>query len=135
MSLRTAFWSARRGLYRAAAMALVILVFGGLGASVSGSNRFVCSGSPTGETRMHVALLATQAYARWSMDHPGRTCPTYIDELASYGAEPELLDRWGTRMEMVCSPPVGDFGVVSAGPDRRLRTSDDIHSWDSGRAW
>ncbi len=55
-------------------------------------------------------------------------CPTYIDELAAY-FEGEPVDPWGTRLEIVCEPPVGPFGVVSAGADTRFRTSDDIQSW------
>jgi hypothetical protein len=41
---------------------------------------------------------------------------------------PRLLPDGGC--EMVCAPPVGGCGVVSAGPERRFRAVDDIHSRD-----
>jgi hypothetical protein len=129
MSLRTAIRSARRGLYRPLAMVAVFLSFAYMGARLGQLGDWhVCGGSRERLARIIVHQYASEAHARWAMDNPDRQCPTYIDELAAY-VEGEPVDPWGTRLEIVCEPPVGPFGVVSAGADTRFRTSDDIQSW------
>lgn len=110
-------------------MALVAIVFFNLGASFHPSDGG--HPAPERETRILVTDMAGQAYARWSMDNPDRRCPTYIDDLVKYAALDEPIDRWGTRLELVCAPQVGGIGVVSAGADRTFRTADDLYSWMS----
>ncbi len=61
------------------------------------------------------------------------SCPGSIDDLVSQKmlAKPPL-DRWGHRLRFVCpgvhSPDGAD--IVSAGPDGRFGTGDDIRSWE-----
>ncbi|MFH0902636.1 MAG: type II secretion system protein GspG [Pseudomonadota bacterium] len=78
-------------------------------------------------------FLAFEAYARWSSDHEDESCPGSIDDLKSYSNKKVLKDPWGTKYSMVCgsnAPEGTDFGVVSAGPDKKEGTKDDIRSWD-----
>jgi hypothetical protein len=109
----------------------VVVAFGSLGVWLGCAPVYACGGGSR-EKLAHITVqaYATQAYWRWSFDNPEGTCPRYVDELARYMGEAQPLDPWETRLEMVCAPPVGEFGVVSAGPDRVFRTVDDIHSWD-----
>ncbi len=79
-----------------------------------------------------VQRYASEAYARWSMDNPGKNCPADINELAKYNDEKEAKDPWGKPLILLCgdSAPEGvQLGVVSMGADNKLDTKDDIKSW------
>jgi hypothetical protein len=134
MSLRTAIRSGRRGLYRPLAMVVVFLSFAYMGARLGQlGERRACGGSRERLARIIVRQYANEGQARWAMNNPDRQCPTSIDELTVYIDNSEPLDPWGTRLEIMCEPPVGTFGVVSAGADTKFRTNDDIHGWSRGR--
>lgn len=83
-----------------------------------------------------VQRLATESYARWSMDNPGKSCPTDVGEVAKYSNDKEGKDPWGHAMLLYCGENmpegVSGFGVVSMGPDGKLDTKDDIKSWETG---
>jgi hypothetical protein len=81
-------------------------------------------------TRLRLGALASEAYARWSMNNPDQRFPTYIEELTRYLGPDDVRDPWGTRFELVIRPPGHFQGVVSAGADMVFRTADDLHSWD-----
>ena len=80
--------------------------------------------------RQIVESFATEAYARWVLDNPGRRCPTDVSELGAYAGDRDAQDPWGMRLTVLCDGPGGRLGVVSGGPDGRLDTADDIRSWD-----
>jgi general secretion pathway protein G len=86
-----------------------------------------------------VQRLATESYARWSMDNSGKSCPSDVAEVAKYSNDKEGKDPWGHPMIVLCGENLpegvtGGFGVVSMGPDGKLDTKDDIKSWESGSA-
>jgi len=91
-----------------------------------------------GESRHELAKsvvqrYASEAYARWSMNNPGQTCPADINELAKYNDEKEARDPWGRPLILLCgdnAPEGVQVGVVSMGADGKLDTSDDVKSWD-----
>jgi general secretion pathway protein G len=82
--------------------------------------------------RLQVADL-TKAYALWRLDHADQICPANLEELKRYAASGRMRDPWGVAYAMRCgddAPPEEEFGAMSNGPDRRVETEDDIHSWD-----
>jgi prepilin-type N-terminal cleavage/methylation domain-containing protein len=86
-----------------------------------------------------VQRYASEAYARWTMDNPGKACPADIKELAKYaGSDAEAKDPWGKQMVLYCGDNlpegVSGVGVVSLGPDQKPDTGDDIKSWAAGSA-
>lgn len=83
-----------------------------------------------------VARLATESYARWTMDNPGKACPADLAEVSKYSNDPKGLDPWGHPMIIVCGENLpegvtGGFGVVSMGADGKLDTKDDVKSWET----
>ena len=79
-----------------------------------------------------VQRYASEAYARWTMDNPGKSCPADINELAKYNDEKEAKDPWGKPLILLCgdnAPEGVQLGVVSMGADNKLDTKDDIKSW------
>ena len=78
-----------------------------------------------------VRQVAGESYARWAMNNPGKQCPDGALELAVYSDDRELRDPWGTTLVILCEDTLpSGIRVVSAGPDAKLDTSDDIRSWD-----
>ena len=92
-----------------------------------------------GTAKIVVGKYATEAYARWTMNNPGKQCPENIDALAKYaGDESGAKDPWGNQLILLCgdSAPEGAPGrvvVISIGDDGKPDTSDDIKSWDGGK--
>jgi hypothetical protein len=88
----------------------------------------------------HVYWIS-ERFRVWSMDHPGETCPTSLDELAAAWRPPKGMrntgtaDRWGHPLRWWCGddrPPEAPrwgLAVASAGPDGRFDTADDLVSW------
>ena len=95
-----------------------------------------------GESRQELAKsvvqrYASEAYARWSMNNPGKSCPEDINELAKYNDQKEATDPWGKKLIMLCGDGApeslqGRIGVVSMGTDGKPDTSDDVKSWETG---
>jgi len=84
-------------------------------------------------TRLQVYDLAYGAFPAWQVDHPSADCPEELLALASYARTRKMTDSWGTALAMRCgasAPPEEEFGALSAGPDERVETPDDIRSWD-----
>jgi hypothetical protein len=84
--------------------------------------------------RLGLAEVAQSAYPLWAINHPDDDCPGSLDDLVPYlaGAR-KLVDPWGNPLTMACrARPPGEhrFGVISAGPDGKPGTADDLHSWD-----
>ena len=67
--------------------------------------------------------------ASWLRAHPGARCR---DLVAS--SQPRL-DPWGHAFRITCTEQPGDqiAGVISAGPDGRFDTPDDVTSWQLDR--
>jgi len=77
-----------------------------------------------------VAPVFEDALARfvaWAHDHPGAPCP----DAAALGAPG---DPWGDPLAITCTDQPGDqvVGAISAGPDGKRGTADDIASWQLG---
>jgi hypothetical protein len=75
---------------------------------------------------------AYEAYTQWSM-RTGRHCPSDLVDLNAYMNNQDTEDPWGREYRMRCRPPTlarraSGIVVVSAGPDRRFGTDDDISS-------
>jgi serine/threonine protein kinase len=70
-----------------------------------------------------------QKFVDWSHAHKGGACP----DLAAIGAA--ATDPWGTALVLTCTdqPHNQIVGVISAGPDGKLGTEDDIGSWQLDR--
>ena len=66
------------------------------------------------------------AFVTWSKKHQGAHCPA-IEAITPH-AKP---DPWGSPLVVTCTDQPADqiAGVISAGPDRKLGTEDDIASW------
>ena len=77
-----------------------------------------------------VLLLAyvQDALPRWKADHPGKSCPASLDELAGYlHVDPDIptrADPWGHALVMHCDAK--GFTILSVGPDGNEGTADDI---------
>ncbi|MBL0212974.1 MAG: hypothetical protein IPQ07_03755 [Myxococcales bacterium] len=71
--------------------------------------------------------FARVAFPRWAADHPDRTCPDTVAELASYVGEGVEVDPWGLPFQTGCTRG-GLLWARSAGPDRTHGTTDDIGS-------
>jgi Caspase domain len=82
---------------------------------------------PAPDPRVRVAPLIKDALMRfvaWSRSHPHAACP----DAAALGV-PD--DPWGHPLALTCTEQPADqiAGAVSAGPDGRPGTADDIASW------
>ena len=68
-------------------------------------------------------------FVAWARDHAGAPCPK-----ASALAR-AVRDPWGNPLEITCSdqPANQIVGAISAGPDGKLGTPDDVGSWQLGR--
>ncbi len=77
-----------------------------------------------------VRAYVEEAYPKWKTDHPDKSCPTKLEELATYFGEdpgiPVLDDPWGRPLVMTCD----DKGlvVISFGEDGKQGTGDDVTS-------
>ena len=80
-----------------------------------------CTDSPEEIAALDVKRYAVEAYPLWRRQHPDLPCPE-----SNKGSS--TLDPWDSPYVFTCNATT--FRVVSAGPDRRLRTADDIASSD-----
>jgi hypothetical protein len=83
------------------------------------------------EAKLQVARLAFEAYGQWAGQNPSKACPDALSELTPYLDRPDLSDPWGNPYEMKCDPGAkgaGVFRVLSAGPDGKIGTDDDLAS-------
>jgi hypothetical protein len=84
--------------------------------------------------KIQVDKYAMEAYPMWMVKTPDASCPPTIDTLSSFVNEAVAMDPWGTHLRMACGdkapPGVKGMGVVSAGPDKKFDTADDIKSWE-----
>jgi hypothetical protein len=74
--------------------------------------------------RREAKRLAYEAYPQWAASHPDKKCPDRIEDLLEYGGS--TFDPWLNSYEIHCD--AAQPYVVSAGPDGRMGTSDDIRS-------
>jgi len=81
-------------------------------------------------TKKMVQQIAYEAFPIWATVHPDESCPASLDEFEDVPAK----DPWGKPFRTYCGstlpPGVKGFGVVSAGPDQKFDTLDDIKSWE-----
>jgi|SRR5579862_7416254 len=82
--------------------------------------------------KLDVRKLAFEAYAQFLGDHPSKSCPDSLKDLTPYMNDDHVSDPWGNPYAMKCEPsPKGhgyDFRVISAGPDGKMGTDDDLDS-------
>jgi hypothetical protein len=77
-----------------------------------------------------VRAYVEEAYPKWQADHPGKKCPSKLDELARYFGDdpgiPVMTDPWGQPLVLQCN----DAGIVvmSIGADGQAGTADDVRS-------
>ena len=89
---------------------------------------------PVDATAVVVKKLAFEAYPTWAASHPDNACPDKLDDLLEFvSREVTAKDAWGTPFQMYCGatlpPGARGLAIVSAGPDGKLGTADDIKSW------
>jgi general secretion pathway protein G len=84
-------------------------------------------------TQMKLELYANQAFAAWSMAHPQAMCPERVADLAEYANGRDTNDAWGNPIKLLCGaslpPGAHHIALVSAGPDGKEGTDDDLRSW------
>ena len=71
-------------------------------------------------------------FVAWQAVNPDKDCPSSVEELSKAagkkGQDPN--DPWGTPYEIRCpSEHDLDVDVISAGPDKKTGTDDDIGNW------
>jgi hypothetical protein len=83
--------------------------------------------------KLTVEKYAFEAYPRWAMSHPDKSCPSSLGDMAEYMNAKSPNDPWGKPYVMLCGAdlPRGVKGVavLSFGPDQLRDTADDIKSW------
>lgn len=91
-------------------------------------------GGKESATKILVDKFAGQGYVQWQLQS-GENCPNSLDDVAKYVGKKDAKDPYKTPMQMVCGEDAPEdangFGVVSAGPDKKHGTSDDIKSWET----
>ena len=85
--------------------------------------------------RIAAHKFADEAFPQWSRSHPDKGCPDKIEDLTEYMNSNNKNDPWGTEWKLLCPPnlPAGvrtGIAIISAGPDKKEGTSDDIKSWE-----
>jgi len=88
-------------------------------------------------TQMKLELYANQAFTAWAFAHPQAMCPDKIADLAEYADGHDASDAWGNPIKMMCGaalpPGAHHIALVSAGPDGKDGTGDDLTSWQPPR--
>ena len=83
--------------------------------------------------KMTVEKYANEAYPQWSASHSDKGCPDKLEDLNEYMNNKDIKDPWGNPYKMMCGQtlPAGAKGlaVMSAGPDGKEGTEDDVKSW------
>jgi general secretion pathway protein G len=69
---------------------------------------------------------------KYRVDHPGDSCPTVelLRDKKELSAASKITDPWDTPYKIVCGDE--DVTVMSAGPDKKEGTGDDIRIPDTG---
>jgi hypothetical protein len=80
--------------------------------------------------KLLVEAYVKEAYPKWKTDHPGKSCPDKLEELAKYFGEnpgiPVLEDPWGHPLVMRCDDK--GLAIISLGEDGKQGTGDDVIS-------
>jgi prepilin-type N-terminal cleavage/methylation domain-containing protein len=88
-------------------------------------------------TRMKLDMYANQAFTAWSMAHPQAMCPDRVADLDDYMNEQNPNDAWGNPIKLMCGaslpPGARHIALLSAGPDGKEGTDDDLKSWEPRR--
>jgi prepilin-type N-terminal cleavage/methylation domain-containing protein len=88
-------------------------------------------------TQIKLEQYAHQAFTAWAMAHPQAMCPDRLADLAEYASDRNPNDAWGHPLKMMCGaalpPGAQHIALVSAGPDGKEDTSDDLTSWQPPR--
>jgi serine/threonine-protein kinase len=80
-------------------------------------------------TKARIGEMLT-GFAAWARSHAGAACPGAID----LDPKDNGIDGWGTAFAVTCTDQPRDqiVGIVSAGPDGKKNTADDVASWTLG---
>lgn len=88
-------------------------------------------------TQMKLEMYANQAFPAWSMAHPQAMCPERVADLAEFANGRDANDAWGNPIKLLCGtnlpPGARHIALVSAGPDGKEGTDDDLKSWQPPR--
>lgn len=91
-------------------------------------------GSKESAAKVLVDKVANEGFIKWEMNSD-EACPSSLDEIAKHIGKKEAKDPYNKPMKMVCGDEAPEeangFGVISAGPDKKMDTKDDIKSWES----
>jgi hypothetical protein len=79
--------------------------------------------------RLLLIIYRDDAIPKWRAAHGSKACPATLEELAAYlhgpPDVPTLVDPWGNRLIVRCNAKT--LEVVSAGPDGKADSADDVH--------
>jgi general secretion pathway protein G len=108
---------------------MIVLALIGLIAAVVGSGvyqRFIAARIKTAKLQVRQVVGEVQ---QAMLDDP--TCPTIDGLVAAQLMRKVPIDPWGTPLVLKCPGEHGKdpVDVISAGPDKKLDTPDDIVSW------
>jgi prepilin-type N-terminal cleavage/methylation domain-containing protein len=85
-------------------------------------------------TRIKLKKYAFEAYPSWSAAHPDKACPDKLADLNEYMNSEDSNDAWAKPLKMLCGsnlpPGAKGLAVISAGPDSKEGTEDDLKSWE-----
>ena len=85
-------------------------------------------------TRLKLTKYVNEAFPAWAMAHPQATCPDRLADLDDYMNEHDADDAWHHPIKLLCGaslpPGARRIAVVSAGPDGKEGTDDDLRSWE-----
>lgn len=91
-------------------------------------------GSKESAAKVLVDKFANQGFIKWEMNSD-EACPASLDEIAKHVGKKNAKDPYNKPMAMVCGDEAPEdangFGVISAGPDKKMNTKDDIKSWET----
>jgi general secretion pathway protein G len=85
--------------------------------------------------KMTVDQYANSAFPQWQMKGSNKGCPDKLEDLGEFIDRKDTKDPWGNPYKMLCGPnlPPGvknGIAIMSAGPDGKDGTEDDIKSWE-----
>ena len=88
-------------------------------------------------TSLKLTKYANEAFTAWSMAHPQVMCPERLADLDEYMNAQDVNDAWGNPIKLFCGanlpPGARHIALLSAGPDGKEGTADDLRSWELRR--
>lgn len=130
-AIRSRGLTAGKGRARRSAMIGLIGFLALTAVVVEGPRRMCSFGSSKVEIAQRtVKKYAFEAYPRWRLGQPDRSCPASLVELNDYMNNKDIRDPYGAEYQWSCGTYAGrtKLNVWSLGEDQILGSSDDIRS-------